>query len=48
MVDREKASLCVPVPFLSICAIKHLNKNDYLVHCHIIHKSDKPLRGIRG
>jgi hypothetical protein len=28
--------------------IKHMNKNDYLVHCHIIHKSDKPLRGIRG
>jgi hypothetical protein len=24
------------------------NKNDYLVHRHIIHKSDEPLRGIGG
>lgn len=48
MGDRKKANLCVRLAVLSLCTTKHLNKNDYLVHCHIIDKSDKPLRCIRG
>jgi hypothetical protein len=32
----------------TLLATKDPNKNDYLVHCHIVHKSDEPLRGIGG
>ena len=30
----------------TLLATKDPNKNDYLVHCRIMHKSDEPLRGI--
>jgi hypothetical protein len=32
----------------TLLATNDPNKNDYLVHCHIIHKRDEPLRGIGG